>query len=272
MSEELKQSRYEVKFVCSGIFKTTLDIWSRYVPEGLSRTYEERIVNSIYFDSASLRNFHDNIAGLPCRSKTRLRWYGNTVAPEVMVLEHKIKHGHLSRKHTLPLKGLNLARTTWQELAEYLCEHAEQRSRAAACYFKNPVLRNSYRRQYYETRGHRLRMTVDDNLTYHDARITSTAAEGASGLRMNGRVIEFKAPVERANELQRLLRNVPLRVSRFSKYVVGVDQIRSRGESAVKDQRREYMESPVALSSRWTSARRSVRDPDYPLHAPDLTS
>ncbi|MDX1402301.1 MAG: VTC domain-containing protein, partial [Kiloniellales bacterium] len=192
------------------------------------------------------RDFADNVIGLSGRLKTRLRWYGNTSAPTVMVLEQKVKCGRINRKSSLPLPGLDLTKTTWRELAKLLNEHAEYRCCLAASYFKNPVLRNHYRRQYYVTRGHRLRMTVDSDLTYYDSAATSMVMGGGMGLKTTSQVVEFKGTVERARDLERLLRRIPLRLSRNSKYVMGVDQMRLRGGATFAGQRRSAKRSEAS--------------------------
>lgn len=225
MTPDLEQFRYEIKFVCHGGFRHVLDRWWRYVPEGLTRAYDDRLVNNIYFDSLNLRDFHDNVIGLSGRVKTRLRWYGESSAPDKMVLEHKIKRGRISRKEATKLDGLDLAATPWDELADYLSAHVPPRSVTVADNFKYPLLRNSYRRQYFESRGRRLRMTIDTGLTFCDP-LTAASPFQAVGQPMSFDVVEFKAPVELSDELDHLLRHVPMRASRFSKYVTGVTVLR----------------------------------------------
>ena len=230
MNEAIEEFRYEVKFVCPEPFRNKFDLWLQYARERFFRSYDNRIVNNIYFDSLDMRDFYENVAGISYRAKTRLRWYGDTMAPAAMTLEHKIKRGRISRKQALRLEGIDLGAIAWDELSDHLCARAEYSSCAIASYFKNPVLRNRYRRRYYETRGHRLRMTVDSDLAFYDAAGTAGPA-GSTVVRTHSSVVEFKAPVARAGELQRLLEDIPLRMTRFSKYVMGVDQTRVRGDT-----------------------------------------
>ena len=44
---------------------------------GFIRTFDTRLVNSIYYDNDEKRFFHENIDGVSERIKTRLRWYNN---------------------------------------------------------------------------------------------------------------------------------------------------------------------------------------------------
>jgi hypothetical protein len=238
MTDALEQYRYEVKFVCPPEARDRFDLWLRYTPETFSHSYRDRVVNNIYFDTLGMRDFANNVIGVSGRLKTRLRWYGDTAAPTRMVLEQKIKSGRINRKHSLPLPGLDLSTTTWGELAELLIGHAEHRICVAASYFKNAVLRNCYLRQYYVSRGHRVRMTVDADLTYYDAAATAIVVGRDMGLKSTRQVVEFKSTVDRAWDLERLLQRIPLRLSRNSKYVVGVDQLRLRGAANFIGQKR----------------------------------
>ena len=128
MTHGFEKCRYEIKFVCPGNFRVVLDLWRRSASQSLTRSYESRIVNSIYFDSLNLNDFHDNVIGLAGRAKTRLRWYGETEGPVTVVLEHKLKRGRICRKESMPLGDLDLARMTWRELAEILSARTEPRS------------------------------------------------------------------------------------------------------------------------------------------------
>ena len=51
--------------------------------------HNERIVNSIYFDTDELKNVWDNINGFSDRSKLRLRWYNKLDNSEVFLEEKK---------------------------------------------------------------------------------------------------------------------------------------------------------------------------------------
>jgi hypothetical protein len=222
---DLNEFRYEVKFVCTGEFRNMFEVWRRLVPENLTRSYDNRVVNNIYFDSFGLKDLHDNVIGLSDRLKTRLRWYGKTGAPEKMVLEQKIKRGRSNCKKAWNLDGIDLAETNWRELADYLVAQAEHRTTVLADNFGFPTLRNTYLREYFTSRGGHLRMTIDRDLTFFDP-VTSATLLGGLGRRMSVSIVEFKAPVELADELDHLLRKVPLRASRFSKYVTGLSTLR----------------------------------------------
>ena len=44
----------------------------------ISKTYNNRYVNSIYLDSFNSLDYQENLTGLSKRSKARLRWYSDS--------------------------------------------------------------------------------------------------------------------------------------------------------------------------------------------------
>ena len=61
-------------FLISGMFK---------------KTFPERVVNSIYFDTDIYQDVWDNINGFGNRKKIRLRWYDNIKNSKVFIEEKK---------------------------------------------------------------------------------------------------------------------------------------------------------------------------------------
>ena len=67
--------RYELKFILDDIELTRAMKWL-YTYTSAQERYHKRKVNSLYFDDLNFTSVIDNLAGLPYRSKNRLRWYG----------------------------------------------------------------------------------------------------------------------------------------------------------------------------------------------------
>ena len=225
MKDALSDARYEIKFICPPEARLGMDIWRHGASGGFSKAYPDRVVNNIYFDSLSLRDFADNVIGLSARTKTRLRWYGETTMPESLVLEHKIKRGRLNRKENIAIPSMDLATISWAALADILAKNAPSESSLVASQFKNPVLRNRYHRQYFESLTGNLRMTIDSALTFFDAP-QSQHVVGGVPRPTHFNVIEFKADMQAADALHSCLSDIPLRVSRSSKYVMGTSMLR----------------------------------------------
>ena len=179
------------------------------------------MVNNIYLDSASRRDYHEHINGTANRAKTRVRWYGPEfeTAPRP-VLERKLKRGLVSGKtgHRLPDFAVNGG--CLRSLIASHFETAELPSALRlALQHMEPSLLNRYRRRYFLSRDGRFRLTVDSELQF-------------AGLRPDGRrtafpavcsdliVIELKFAPE--FDASHVTNSFPFRVQRFSKYIAGI--------------------------------------------------
>ena len=65
--------------------------------KNLNRLYEDRKINSIYYDTYNLSSAKDNIDGLPIRIKYRLRKYNNNYYNNAFI-EFKIKNNKFNSK------------------------------------------------------------------------------------------------------------------------------------------------------------------------------
>ena len=68
--------RYEIKFVLDNARLSDAMQWL-YNNTTANKTYNNRQVNSIYFDDVDFSSVRDNLAGISQRNKLRLRWYGH---------------------------------------------------------------------------------------------------------------------------------------------------------------------------------------------------
>ena len=66
--------------------------------KNFTKLYDDRIINSIYYDTNNLKCANDNLAGLSNRKKYRTRWY-NTDSN--FNFEIKIKENKLTKKFIL---------------------------------------------------------------------------------------------------------------------------------------------------------------------------
>ena len=73
----------------------------------LSKQYEDRLVQSIYFDNVELDNFNNHVSGIGEREKIRIRWYGNETIINNPSLEIKKKQGFITEKQTRSILNIN---------------------------------------------------------------------------------------------------------------------------------------------------------------------
>jgi hypothetical protein len=187
----------------------------RQHPASFRPLYPQRQVNNIYFDSPTLDEFYQNVAGTPQRRKHRLRWYG-TEATELPdpVFEIKIKDGELGTKESQPLPT-----TAWTDLKSLFAQLP------ALTYLPlRPVLVNSYQRTYWRSFDGRFRITIDWDLSFapfhwsHPSPTTQFLIDTAC-------VLELKYEQEHDSAAKAIFDHLPFRLTKNSKYVMGVSLV-----------------------------------------------
>jgi len=226
MSQSLPDdARYEIKFVADATRHHELEQWIRLNPMAFRTSYPPRFVNNIYFDTPDLFAFAENLSGASARSKVRLRWYGDTFRAETSKLEVKRRRNTFGWKHQYPAGPIDLTEDPWRRIQQSLRKAISPEGRAWLDAHPQPVLINRYHRQYYESPGGVLRATLDWHQRVYDQRL-----KGAPNLRNRSNlpdtlVVEIKFLVaDRALGAQ-AISGIPIRVSRNSKYMIGVESI-----------------------------------------------
>ena len=140
-------------------------------------------------------------------------------------LELTCKQGAAGWKEIAVFDGtLELTGSPWRALVAALREGVEARARLWLDCRATPVLINTYRRAYYETPDGVLRVTLDTHLRAYDQRYSMLPNLNRLALQPEQMVVELKGPVddEAADRLSQVLRSMPARVDRFSKYLRGM--------------------------------------------------
>ena len=181
------------------------------------RAFADRTVNSIYFDTFDRNDYADNISGVGDRLKTRIRWYDGNLS--ALVLERKIKSNKASRKEQKPLTNAGNIYPGERSNCEQLAQ--ENRDVVAIAFASPvfPVLEVQYQRRYF-TLGPDLRMTVDTDQMFKRLQPHPQSRFSRSTVHS---VVEFKFPAGDRIKMQRMLQNLPFRVFRHSKYVIGTE-------------------------------------------------
>ncbi len=218
--------RYEKKFLAEGF--TTAEVLAniRRHPAAFREVYPRRVVNNIYPDSPTRRDYHDHVNGAANRTKTRVRWYGpQSQLARHPVLERKLKRGLVSGKegHPLPTFSINGARL--RSLLDTAFDSAVLPPMLrSALRLVEPALFNRYHRHYFLSRDGRFRLTVDSGLQFaglpHDHRPVITPLPPVATV-----ILELKFGPELAEDADVITNAWPFRVARFSKYVAGTERI-----------------------------------------------
>ncbi len=216
--------RYERKFVADRHRLPEILGLVRRHPAVFREIFPARIVNNIYLDSPDLRDYRQHVNGAANRSKTRVRWYGE-LRPlmEKPSLERKLKRGLVSGKTAWRLSELSMNGDGVHLWVKESFEDAElpEMLRSALRHLE-PSLFNQYRRHYFLSGDNRFRITVDSDLRFGSLRKRNSPALGTMAIRRSV-VIELKYGIADAEQAARVTNALPFRLTRCSKYVLGIE-------------------------------------------------
>ncbi len=223
MAEVPADARLEVKFVTRVTEISRVENWLLMHAAGFCVPYPNRWVNNVYFDTYQLTAYNDNIAGLSSRSKLRYRWYGKSEYPDIGNLEIKHKRNQFGWKRRFSCETpLYVEGSRWKEFRVALGDHLGVEARLWLESQPNPVMLNRYHRQYYVSGDKKVRVTIDSRQRVYDQRYKATPNISLAANLPDTLVVEFKFDRRDRDIATQIIRSLPIRVSRNSKYVVGV--------------------------------------------------
>ncbi len=220
----LPNARYERKFAVQALPLPEVLALVRRHPAAFHEAYPPRMVNNVYLDTPGRNSYHDHVQGAPCRTKTRVRWYGEPRgAIPGPILERKLKCGLVGGKlaQTLPPLTLNGAGVREPLEGAFVGDHLPEAWRIGLR-FLEPSVFSRYRRHYFVSADGRFRLTVDSELRFAPP---ENAATGGTRLTEPLVVVELKFAPQHAGMAATITNAFPFRVVRCSKYVLGVEQI-----------------------------------------------
>ena len=202
------EERFENKFIFSrGDEKNFRSL----VTNGfLRKLYENRIVNSIYYDTIALDNLYHNINGSDNRVKYRVRWYNQINNSEVF-FEKKIKSGLITKKKKISLGFFS----SHFLLRKYLkSENFLKKINTYTTQNLIEVLAVSYERAYFGDFEKKLRVTFD-------TKIKTQKRNMDTFFEIDSDILELKYDLTESNFVKNKIKktNFNLRNQKFSKYV-----------------------------------------------------
>jgi hypothetical protein len=215
--------RYELKGVAAASGWDTLRTWLRLHRAGFRAVHPPRTVNSVYFDTYDLRCWEENLSGQSRRTKVRYRWYGHAALPAAGALELKRRLNRLGAKESAPVAEPFLPGDCWAECHRRLLAAAPPALAAvlAAHPFATSLIR--YRREYFASADGRLRVTLDRDLCALDQRASVVPNLVRRSNLPDVAVLELKCEATQREQAARALHDAPLRITRFSKYAVALE-------------------------------------------------
>lgn len=211
--------RYEIKFVCDAHRLSQARSWIRLHPAGFTVAYPPRRVNSLYLDTLQMSSFNDNLEGVSMRQKLRLRWYGDEMKSVRPALELKQKRNLVGRKKQVLLPGELDLTLPWAEALASIRANVDSKWQTILQIVNQPALLNSYQREYFVTLDGAVRATLDYDQAAYDQRLLPRINLRCPLPISETVVIELKASLEHADQLQETASRFPVLRSRNSKYV-----------------------------------------------------
>ena len=219
----MQNARYERKFFLTELNDKQLETVIKLHPAIFSEIYHERQVNSLYFDNHSLDFYQHNVQGSQERLKIRLRWYDdleNALDPN---LEFKIKVGLLGSKETIACQNFSSAgdlptihdlligENNFASLTKHKLKNLQ------------PVLLISYFRRYFQSADKKYRLTIDRDLRFYQ--INNNQISWNTKLQINATILELKYDQQNDAEADKISSFFPFRMTKSSKYVLGMLKI-----------------------------------------------
>lgn len=210
--------RYERKYLTTTHQPTQLVNAVLTNPLIFKPIYHPRLVNSLYFDTPNWELLQQNILGVTPRFKVRVRWYQDSASSQLspLQIEIKIRQAEVITKKVFnynqtidSLSSAKLKLMVRQQLEPYLQQaHSLQ-----------PVLANSYHRQYLYSRWSELRVTIDSKLQF--ANLTDWHRQAITH-QIPATILEAKYSLPQDKQIRQLTSNLPVQISKSSKYVMGM--------------------------------------------------
>ncbi|MCD6180117.1 MAG: VTC domain-containing protein [Bacteroidales bacterium] len=220
------QYRYERKFVFENKHPAYVEMIVKNHPSNFHEIFQQRQVNNIYFDKQGLRYYHDNFDGNTNRKKVRIRWYGNPVGQiSKPILEFKIKKGELGIKKSYILPDFVIEKGFNARQIKKLFEQTDlpDNVREEIMGLEAQLL-NSYSRRYFRSFDYNFRFTVDHKMEYFKLSQYHNLFLHKIPDYQNV-ILELKYDMEFASEVAVISSKLPVRLSKFSKYISGMEKL-----------------------------------------------
>jgi len=225
--DEIKNERCESKILLTGVDKSILEQYVKSIPYSIKNSFSDRFVNSIYYDTIDYNAFNDNLSGISNRYKTRLRWYNNLNNSSNFFLEFKMKKAAIGSKYIIPLDlVLDLESIKHSEIINNVSKNLTVNDNIIFNYSShNPVVLVRYERSYYESSMYNIRVTIDHKIQYYPQQYSTKLNISYSSRTYNYIILEIKYYSNNDEIISDLVQYLPYRVTKSSKYVIGVNSI-----------------------------------------------
>ena len=212
------ESRIERKFT---IGKFNHQFFEKFLKlNSFNKSYNDREVSSIYFDTFDYDFLRANIDGIGFRKKFRIRWYNNDF--NTFSFEEKSKKNFLVSKKVSKIDFSFNSKKFAESLRDYYLSDKDKNFKD---YNFQIVLKTNYKRSYWLSSDKKIRATIDTDL------FTSPYNDFNKIIKLPDTILEFKYLPEYENYFRDFYKNIEsgLRVVKYSKYVRSFFELNNSG-------------------------------------------
>ena len=187
----------------------------------LSSLFPDREINNIYFETDTYASATDNIDGVSKRTKVRYRWYGSPVISNGS-LEFKRKRNNVGWKEQYPVLLQGGVPSSYKHVIKSINSSLPLKRQIEFSYYNLPFILNSYSRKYYSTDDKKIRVTVDSSIVAYDQRWGVDINRIKKITLPSIIIVEFKFSIQDKEIAVQLMKRLPFRISKHSKYITSV--------------------------------------------------
>lgn len=211
--------RIELKAIFNSMDLWLIENWI-YSKSKLLTLFPDRYINNIYFETHDYSSASDNIYGISKRTKVRLRWYGSSNIDNEFngFLEFKRKNNNLGWKDQYRVKINKKNFNNFVFLKNKILGCIPLKNQIEFSNYNLPFILNGYRRKYFSTDDKKIRVTLDSSIKAFDQRWSNFVTKKNRINLPSVNIIEFKFEEKFKEEAIQLIKLLPLRISKYSKY------------------------------------------------------
>ena len=222
--------RYERKYILDSHLINNKEDLESFLSINLIEIFNQRIINSIYYDTKNYQCAIDNLDGLSSRQKIRIRYYGfleKFLSPR---LEIKKKLGDVGKKEIFDLNKDELFNDNFALNQLYKLNLVNRK----VLYFLvalEPKVIVTYRRKYFLTTCERFRFTLDSHISFRNFNINSSFDDlnEENFYAFSKKILELKYDAKNESFANQIFKNFPARLSSFSKYLTALSYLGWKG-------------------------------------------
>ena len=216
--------RYEKKFLIINKLFDSPYVLKDFLKLDVTQEYEDRQVNSIYYDTENFDIARQKINGQLNSYKLRIRFYGQEQNLKCPVLEFKNKSGNVGSKIKIKLNKDKLIKNNFSLF--YLINNNLLPKEIATNLFNfKPKLLVSYRRSYFKSVSSKCRFTFDKDIKFKKLFFPFFNPSLTDNyFQFKDNILEIKYDVFNEIFARNSIKRNPFRYTSCSKYLFGLQE------------------------------------------------